>query len=200
MKRMRKFGIFLLLVFMTMLSSQTFWYLQDKIYCKFEQKNVTLFLKNEEWTSKCKSYLDTLYNLALKKYDEILTIRSYIDQWDDVYYRNEVLEKKKSELLELISYRAQIIRSIDVFEANFFEKYYQILQTPMKTYYSELEVEYYALINSVWSWDTSKISTRKLQLEKQMRNVSHVLNAKNLDDIMDVVPTYIYLKKQLEWK
>ena len=185
---------------MTILSSQTFWYLQDKIYCKFEQRNVTLFLKNEEWTLKCKSYLDTLYNLALKKYDEVLTIRSYIDQWDDVYYWNEILEKKKSELLELISYRAQIIRSIDVFESDFFKKYYQILETPMKTYYSELEVEYYTLINSVWPWDSNKIATRKLQLEKQMRNVSHVLNAKNLDDIMDVVPTYIYLKRQLTWK
>jgi hypothetical protein len=30
--------------------------------------------------------------------------------------------------------------------------------------------------------------------------VSHVLEAKNLDDIMNVVSSYIYLKKQLEWK
>lgn len=197
---MHKIWIFILVVFMTLLSSQTFWYLQDKIYCKFEQKNVTLFLKNEEWTLKCKSYLDTLYNLALKKYDEVLAIRSYIDQWDDIFYWNDVLEKKKSELLELISYRAQILKSINIFETDFFNKYYQILQTPMRTYYSELEVEYYALINSVWSWDSSKISTRKLQLEKQMWNISHVLNAKNLDDIMEVIPTYIYLKRQLAWR
>jgi hypothetical protein len=26
------------------------------------------------------------------------------------------------------------------------------------------------------------------------------LNAKNLDDIMGVVSSYIYLKKQIEWK
>jgi hypothetical protein len=26
------------------------------------------------------------------------------------------------------------------------------------------------------------------------------LNAKNLDDIMQVVSSYIYLKKQIEWK
>jgi hypothetical protein len=36
------------------------------------------------------------------------------------------------------------------------------------------------------------------QIEQQMQNVSHVLNAKNLDDIMQVVSSYIYLKKQIE--
>ena len=190
----------MLLAIMTLLSSQTFWYLQDKIYCKFEQRNVTLFFKNEEWTLKCKSYLDTLYNLALKKYDAVLAIRSYIDQWDDVYYWNDILEKKKSDLLELISYRAQIVKSIDVFEADFFDKYYQILQTPMKTYYTELEVEYYALINTQWSGNVDKNSAKVEQLKQQMMNISKVLNAKNLDEIMEVVPSYIYLKRQIAWK
>jgi hypothetical protein len=43
-------------------------------------------------------------------------------------------------------------------------------------------------------------SLRLVQLEQQMWNVKHVLNAKNLDDIMEVMSSYIYLKKQIEWK
>jgi hypothetical protein len=30
--------------------------------------------------------------------------------------------------------------------------------------------------------------------------VNHILSAKNMDDIMEVASSYIYLKKQIEWK
>jgi hypothetical protein len=30
--------------------------------------------------------------------------------------------------------------------------------------------------------------------------VNHILTAKSLDDIMDVIPSYIYLKRQIEWR
>ena len=83
---MRKIWILMLVIFATILSSQTFWYLESKVYCNLENKNVTIFMKNEGWTVKCQNYLDTIYQLALKKYNEISAIRSYIDDGDDVYY------------------------------------------------------------------------------------------------------------------
>ena len=73
----------MLIVFVTLLSGQAFWYLENKVYCNLENKNVTIFMKNEEWTVKCQTYLDTIYQLALKKYNEISAIRSYIEQGDD---------------------------------------------------------------------------------------------------------------------
>ena len=115
----------MLLVFMTLLSSQTFWYLESKVYCNLENKNVTIFTKNEEWTVKCQTYLDTIYQLALKKYNEISTIRSYINEWDDVYYWKRVLEGKKSEFLQLVNYRTQIKTAIDKFESALFNEYYK---------------------------------------------------------------------------
>jgi hypothetical protein len=47
---------------------------------------------------------------------------------------------------------------------------------------------------------SSDYSLRISQIQQQMWNVSRVLNAKNLDEIMSVVSSYIYLKKQIEWK
>ena len=91
--------------------------------------------------------MDAVYQLALKKYDEIVIIRSYIDQGDDVYYWTKVLEQKKSELLQLVNYRTQIKKAIDKFEAAIFDKYYDSLQSYMKVYYLELEAQYYYLIN-----------------------------------------------------
>ena len=200
MKRMRKFWIFILLAYATLLSSQTFWYLENIVYCNVENKNITIFIKNEEWTAKCQTYLDTIYQLALKKYNEISTIRSYIDQGEDIYYRRNILEEKKSEFLQLVNYRAQIKNAIEKFESALFNKYYAILQRPMQRYYSDLETQYYILVNQDASLRKSDHSLKLAELEQQMWNTSHILNARKLDDIMDVISSYIYLKNQIEWK
>ena len=200
MEWMRKIWILALFVCMTLLSSQTFWYLENKVYCNLENKNVTIFMKDEWWATKCKTYMDAVYQLALKKYDEIVIIRSYIDQWDDVYYWTKVLEQKKSELLQLVNYRTQIKKAIDKFEAAIFDKYYDSLQSYMKVYYSELEAQYYYLINLNFNQRARNHDIKVEQYGQQMWNVSRVLNATKLDDIMDVMSSYLYLKQQLRWK
>lgn len=197
---MRKIWILMLMVFVTLLSSQTFWYLENKVYCNLENKNVTIFMKNVEWTAKCKTYLDTIYQLALKKYNEISTIRSYIEQGDDAYYRKKILEDKKAEFLQLVNYRTQIKTAVDKFESALFDKYYNILQNPMTNYYSNLKDQYDVLINQDISLRQSDYSLKLTQLGQQMSNVDRVLNARNLDDIMEVMSSYIYLKNQIEWK
>ena len=157
-------------------------------------------MKNEEWTVKCQTYLDTIYQLALKKYNEISAIRSYIEQWDDVYYWKKILEDKKAEFLQLVNYRTQIKTAIDKFESALFDKYYDILYEPMQAYYSDLQSQYDILANQDVLLRKSDHSLKLAQLEQQMWNVNHVLNAKNLDDIMEVMSSYIYLKKQIEWR
>lgn len=199
MKWMRKILVFMLIVSVTLLSSQTFWYLESKVYCNLDNKNVTIFMKNEEWTVRCKTYMDSVYQLALKKYNEILTIRSYIDQWDDVYYWTKILDEKKTEFIQLVNYRAQIKKAIDKFEATIFDKYYDALQDYMKVYYSDLEMQYYILINQDYNSRAWNYSMKVEQLGQQMWNVTHVLNATKLDDIMEVMSSYLYLKQQLRW-
>ena len=142
--------------------------------------------------------MDTIYQLALKKYNEISAIRSYIQQGDDVYYWKNVLNDKNEEFLQLVNYRAQIKTAMDKFESALFDKYYNILQKPMQTYYSELEAQYYLLSNKDVSSKESDHSLKLAQLEQQMWNVNHILIAKSLDDIMDVISSYIYLKRQIE--
>jgi hypothetical protein len=142
--------------------------------------------------------LDTIYQLALKKYNEISAIRSYIEQGDDVYYWKKILEDKKAEFLQLVNYRTQIKTAIDKFESALFDKYYDILYEPMQAYYSDLQPQYDILANQDVLLRKSDHSLKLAQLEQQMWNVNHVLNAKNLDDIMEVMSSYIYLKKQIE--
>ena len=141
--------------------------------------------------------MDTIYQLALKKYKEISTIRSYINEGDDVYYWKKVLEEKKSEFLQLVNYRVQIKTAIDKFEATLFDKYYAKLKKPMQIYRSDLESQYYMLTNQDISHRNSNYSLKLAQIEQQIRNVSHVLEAKNLNEIMEVVPSYLYLQKEI---
>ncbi len=197
---MRRIWIFVLLLFITFTSSQTFGYYEDRVYCNFENNNVTIFLKDETWMTKCSVYIDTVYQLSLKKYEEIKIIRSYIAQWDDVYYRKEVLEQKKSELIQLINYRNQIKSAIAKFESKIFDNLYAVLEKPMRLYYSDLETQYYILINQTPQRDSLNNTLMIAQMEQQLRNVSHIIEAKTLDDIMNVAPSYLYLKNILQWK
>lgn len=190
----------MLSIFAILLSNQTFWYFENKAYCSFEGKSVTISIKKVEWASRCRVYMDTIYQLALKKYNEITTIRSYIMQGEDVYYRKNILDEKNSELLQLVNYRNQIKTAIDKFEWALFDKYYGLLQKPMQTYYSELEMQYYMLINSQIANKTWDYSLKLAKIEQQMWNVNHILEAEKLDHIMEVLLSYIYLKREIEWK
>jgi hypothetical protein len=114
-----------------------------------------------------------------------------------VYYWTKVLDEKKAEFLQLVNYRAEIKKAIDKFEMAIFNKYYDALQTYMKVYYSDLETEYYILINQDYNNRASNYNIKIEQLGQQMWNVTHVLNATKLDDIMDVMSSYLYLKQQL---
>jgi len=189
----------MLLVYVSLVYSQVFWYFENKVYCDFENNDVTISIKKSEWVDRCEIYMNTIYQLALKKYDEVSAVRSYIAQGDDVYYWKEVLEKKKSEFIQLVNYRAQIEMAVNEFELALFDKYYNLLQKPLKTYYSELEMQYHVLVSENLSKKTESV-LKIAQLEQQMWNVNHILMAKNMDDIMEVVSSYIYLKKQIEWK
>ena len=197
---MRKFLIAILLTFVTLWFSQSFWYFEGRLFCNINQQNVTIFFKNQEWTTKCQVYLDTIYQLAVQKYEEISLIREYISQWDDIYYWKWVLEEKKSELSQLINYRVQIKKAMSRFEDVLFDKYYNMIKWDMESYYSDIETQYYALINTDKSQRRADYLSVVEKYEQQIRNVSHILNAENMDEMMEMVSSYLYLKKQLQWK
>lgn len=197
---MNKLKIFWIITILFTMLWVSFWYFEDKVYCNFEKDRVLLTMKDSEWKVRCKTYLDAIYNKSREKYKEISLIRWYISQWEDLFYRKPLLEKREDEFLKLVSYREQIKSAINKFESDFFVKYYALLENPMKMYYSDLEMQYYALINEKQSHGSAEYWIKIADIEQQMRNVSHILNAKTLDDIIEVIPTYIYQKSRISWK
>ena len=78
--------------------------------------------------------MDALYQMALQRYNEILLIRDYISQGEDLYYRKRILENKNSEFLQFVSYRTQIKTAMDKFETSLFNQYYSLLKREMEDY------------------------------------------------------------------
>ena len=190
----------ILAIIVTLWFSQGFWYFEGRLFCNIDQQNATIFFKNQEWTTSCQKYLDTIYQLAVQKYEEVSLIREYISQWEDLYYWRWVLEEKKLELSQLINYRIQIKNAMTKFEDALFDRYYNLIKRDMELYYSDIETQYYILINTDKSLRKSDYLSMVEKYEQQMRNVSHILNAENMDQMMEMVSSYLYLKKQLQWK
>jgi hypothetical protein len=67
-----------------------------------------------------------------------------------------------------VNYRSQIKTAIDRFETALFDKYYNNLQKPMHVYYSELEAQYYTLVDQDILLREADYSLRLVQLEQQM--------------------------------
>lgn len=97
----------------------------------------------------------------------------------------------------MINYRIQIKNAMARFEDALFERYYNMIKGDMELYYSDIEIQYYALINTEPSKRKGNYSLVIAELEQQMWNVSHMLEAENMDQMMEPVDSYLYLKKQL---
>ena len=83
------------------------------------------------------------------------------------------------------------------FEDALFVRYYNMIKRDMELYYSDIETQYYILLNTEQSKRKPDYSLVLAQYEQQMWNVSHILNAENMDQLMEVVSSYLYLKAQL---
>jgi hypothetical protein len=61
-------------------TGSAFGYLEDKMYCKFEGEQLTLYVKKEAGVNKCEIYIKSIEQLARNKYDEVMLVMNYINQ------------------------------------------------------------------------------------------------------------------------
>ena len=134
-----------------------------------------------------------------EKYDEVMLVLQYINQGDDVHYRREIFEIKKEEFLKLTRYRSTILEMISSFEEKFFAMYQDSLSqglTPYLGILRELEINLYH--SSAESPHNQPLALRHQQVAQQIDIIQTILDATSLDKIMELIPSYLYLKQQLE--
>ena len=182
----------------SLLWNQTSAYLEDKVYCSFSWEEVVIYLKKEEGTNKCAEYIKAIQQLAKDKYDESMLVLNYIDQGDDVLYRQEIFEVKKQEFLKLVRQQSNILLMIQNFEHKFFLMYQELLAESLIPYLENLKKSQLQR-QSLDPYD-EKTRIISQQIAQQILIVQTILNATNLDEIMNQVSAYLYLEKQLGWK
>ena len=178
---------------------QTFAYLEDKMYCKVEGEQLTLYVKKEEGLNKCDTYIDAIQQLAREKYDDVLRVISYINQSDDKEYWREVFEIKKQEFLKLVKYRTTILNMIQEFEQKFLVKYQEALRQTLTPYLHDLiTVQETFEKNAQSKPQTQQEYIIYQQVTQQILVIESIFTAATLDEIIDQIPAYLYLKQALE--
>jgi hypothetical protein len=156
-------------------------------------------VKKEEGLHKCDTYIQAIQQLNRNKYDEILLVIQYINQGEDVLYRREIFKLKKQEFLKLIEYRTTILTMIQEFEQKFFVLYQASLHQSLTPYLQTLEKmkEAYNQEHLMTPYDEETHIFHQ-QIIQQIVVVQSILNASTLDDIMNQISNYLYLKQALE--
>ncbi|MDR0282342.1 MAG: hypothetical protein LBI53_03315 [Candidatus Peribacteria bacterium] len=173
--------------------------MEHTMYCKFEGDQVTLFLKKEPNTNKCKIYLDAIQQFSRKTYEEVLLILDYINQGEDVWYWKEIFDLKKQEFMRLINYRKQILEMISRFEEKFLAQYQQSLKSGLEPYLQDLYF-LHLQVSQENALDPQQLKKSLLlqHIEQQIFIIESVFQATSLQIIMDAIPNYLYLKQQIE--
>jgi len=168
------------------------------MYCKFDGDQVTLFLKKEPDTNKCKIYLDAIQQFSRETYEEVLLVLDYINQGEDVWYWRDILDLKKQEFMKLINYRKQILEMIASFEEKFLAQYQQSLKTGLDPYLRDLYLLHLQISQEV-TLDPQYLSEslRLQHIEQQIFTIESLFQATSLQAIVDAIPNYLYLQQQI---
>ncbi|MDR0650997.1 MAG: sugar transferase [Candidatus Peribacteria bacterium] len=166
------------------------------MYCKLENEQITLYVKKEEGLQKCETYIQSLEQLTKEKYDEILLILYYINQGEDIVYWQEILEITKKDFFKFLRYKTMIIEMIQTFEAKFLIKYQSALAQELTPYLEILQSHYLPLTQAI-SPESEKIAIVSQQVQQQIITITTILQASSLDEIMQLIPAYLYLKQEL---
>ncbi|MDR0860971.1 MAG: hypothetical protein LBO09_08660 [Candidatus Peribacteria bacterium] len=168
------------------------------MYCRFEEESLTLYVKKEEGLIKCATYLRSLEQLTRQKYDEVLLTMKYVRQGEDVFYRQEIFAEKKSEFLKLYLYKTKLVEALASFETKFFLLYKTSLTNTLRPYLETLPAIQKKLAQETQKNPNDKRTLSTYQLiTQQVEVIQNLLNATTLDEIMEYIPSYLYLKQSL---
>ena len=145
------------------------------------------------------AYIDAIQQLAKEKYDEVLLVLNYINQGNDTDYWKGVFEIKKQEFLKLVRYRTTILTMIQEFEQKFFIKYQASLREILEPYLRNLLSRQATLDEQYLTvMPNEQASITYQQIVQQIVIIQIIFNATTLDEIINQIPAYLYLKQVLE--
>lgn len=173
--------------------------LSDWFFCQVRSQEVVISLKKTDGFYRCKDTIVSLESLILQTAKDLMTVQTYINRWRDKEYWLDIKKNKIITLQKYQSVRKNIIENMQTFEDNLVLKsirYFILAITPYKINLQRSLVKIEAMSGSI----SSALLSYKILLNKQVITIDALSKVTTINELIPLLSTYIYLKKEIVWK
>lgn len=181
-------------------SSYSFAYMEDKLYCNLKSNSVLISLQKSDGY-KCNVYILEVEKMMKRTYNDIKTISKYIEKKQDVDYRKPLKSKKEDEFEKLENMRYLIKQKMSEFENNLLAKYKGYFKKQNSIYQKKIESSFSKIITLSWTIHYTETVKKMTNLfDMQIAIMQKIDEAKDFNELMKLISSYVYLRQQIEWK
>ena len=129
-------------------------------------------------------------------YLDMVSIQKYIDNRQDLWYRNPLKDEKNKYLNSLQTVRLKILANMTAFEKSLLEKSKRYFLDSLIVYQQKLKT---ALAKIGLSSDFQSLEYKN-KIKQQLANIDYMSGAKTFETFALNFQKYLTLKDQLIWK
>ena len=180
---------------LVLLPSFSFGYLEDKLSCALNNKDITVSL-NKTAGSSCKAYIAYIEQTMRQTARDLFTIQEYVTQGHDTDYRQQVKKDKLALIDKFQGVRLNIIASMKTFEDNLLKKsldYFILKVTPYKIQLTRSLFKLSVLTGGIPP-DVKKYQTL---LSGEVETIDKIGKAKSFEELIPLLSGYIYFKQEI---
>ena len=167
---------------------------QERLYCKFADNSVRVYLLQEEDTTRCMDYIAVVNVYLKKEYDSIIQIMANRNRWDDVEYWEELYEEKKAQFLKLFSQRMMIQWAMKTFEDELLDRCKQLMWETLGTKNNSLDEQIFVLEEEFKENPYNvKVEKALQELKYKKQIVEKMITANEMTSFLDAFSVYLTL-------
>lgn len=190
----------LFILFGLFLSSYSFAYMEDKLFCNLKSNGVLISLQKSDGY-KCNIYVLEIEKMMKRTYNDIQTINKFIEKKQDVEYRRPLKRKKEDEFKKLENMRYVIKQKMLEFENNLLAKYKEYFKKKNSAYQMKIESSFSKIVVLSWTiHDTPTVKRMTYLFDMQIAIMQKIEEAKDFNELMKLISSYVYFRQQIEWK
>ena len=140
---------------------------QERLYCKFADNSVRVYLLQEEDTTRCMDYIAVVNVYLKKEYNSIIQIMANRNRWDDIDYWESLYEEKKTQFLKLFSQRMMIQWAMKTFEDELLDRCQQLMWETLETKNNSLDEQIIVLEEEL------KENAYNVKVEKALQDLQY---------------------------
>ena len=167
---------------------------QERLYCKFADNSVRVYLLQEEDTTRCMDYIAVVNVYLKKEYNSIIQIMANRNRWDDIDYWESLYEEKKTQFLKLFSQRMMIQWAMKTFEDELLDRCQQLMWETLETKNNSLD-EQIIVLEEELKENAYNVKVEKalqdLQYKKQI--VEKMIAANEMTSFLEAFSVYLTL-------